>query len=228
LQPNEIRALLASATTDRYRTLLATAIFTGCRLQELLALRWQDFDLEAGELDVRHQLSRKGRRLVELKSEAGVRTIALMPELVSVLREHWMASRCKAPADYVFATEAGGPLAHRNVERRAMDAAYERALEAKLMSNGRRRKPVLHDCRHTFGSMLIAAGENVYSVSRAMGHANVSTTLNVYAGEIDRARNAEEQRSRMSGRFGNLMETAPRNQPQDERGAVVEMPLKSG
>jgi integrase len=63
LQPDEIRALLASATSDRYRALIATAIFTGCRLQELLALRWQDFDLEAGELEVRYQLSRKGRRL---------------------------------------------------------------------------------------------------------------------------------------------------------------------
>jgi hypothetical protein len=63
--------------------------------------------------------------------------------------------------------------------------------------------------------MLIAAGEDVYSVSRAMGHPNVSTTLNVYTGEIDRARNAAQQRSRMSGRYGNLVETATRNQPQE-------------
>jgi integrase len=154
--------------------------------------------------------------------------LGIRRRLVALLREHRIASRYKAPGDFVFCTEAGGPLAHRNVERRAMDAAYEKALEAKLMSNGRRRKPVLHDCRHTFGSMLIAAGEDVYSVSRAMGHANVSTTLNIYAGEIDRARTAEQQRSRMSGRFGNLMETAPQNQPQDERGALVETPRKSG
>lgn len=58
--------------------------------------------------------------------------------------------------------------------------------------------------------MLIAAGEDVYSVSRAMGHANVSTTLNVYAGEIDQARHAAQQRSSMSGRYGNLVETATR------------------
>ena len=61
--------------------------------------------------------------------------------------------------------------------------------------------------------MLIAAGEDVYTVSRAMGHADVSTTLNVYAGEIDRDRKAEQQRSRMSGRFGNLVETTPRTRP---------------
>jgi hypothetical protein len=52
----------------------------------------------------------------------------------------------------------------RNVERRAMDAAFAKATEAKLIPVGR-EKPVMHDCRHTFGSMLIREGEDVYSVT---------------------------------------------------------------
>jgi integrase len=93
------------------------------------------------------------------------------------------------------------------------------AVKAKRRPAGR-AKPVLHDARHTFGSLLIAAGEDVYSVSRQMGHANVSTTLDVYAGEIDRARNAVAQRAAMSARygslFGNPVETASRNQAQEQ------------
>jgi integrase len=70
----------------------------------------------------------------------------------------------------------------------------------------------MHDCRHTFGSMLVAEGRDVYSVKRMMGHANVPTTIDVYGGEFDR------QRDRRNGEhapdYGNLLETAPRNHAQ--------------
>jgi integrase len=205
LQPREITALIDSATTDRYRILLATAIFSGLRLMELLALRWMDVDYDAGEIRVRKQLTRKGRRLEDVKTESGVREIALRPELVSVLRAHRLASRFKQPTDFVFASESGGPMGWRNVERRAMDAAFEAAVKAKRIPVGR-QKPVMHDCRHTFGSMLIAEGRDVYTVSRQMGHSNVSTTLNVYTGEFDKARNADPNASRPD--YGNILETA--------------------
>jgi integrase len=217
LQPDEIRALLDSATRDRYRVLLAFAIFTGCRLMETLGCRWADVDFEAGVIRVRRQLSRKGE-LVALKSEAAEREITLMPELAALLRRHLLASRYKQPHDFVFASETGGPLGWRIAERRGMDAAFEAAVKAKRIPAGR-TKPVLHDCRHTFGSLLIAAGEDVYSVSRQMGHQNVSTTLDVYAGEIDRARNEAAQRAAMSARYGSLFgnadETTTGNQAQD-------------
>jgi integrase len=199
--PREIEALLDSATTDRYCVLIATAIFSGLRLQELLGLRWQDVDFDAGEIRVRHQLTRKRRELVELKSDAGVREVTLRPQLAQVLR-HWKAASAYSLAgDYVFCTGFGDPLGWRNVERRAMDAAHAAAVEAKRIP-AERPEPVMHDARHTFGSMLIREGEDVYSVSRQMGHANVSTTLNVYTGEYDRAR---DQSNRPE--YGNLLET---------------------
>jgi integrase len=203
LQPREIAALIDSATTDRYRVLIAVAIFTGLRLQELLALRCQDVDFDAGEVRVRHQLTRKRAELVELKSDAGVREVTLWPQLAQVLRHHKAASAHSLPGDYVFATLAGGPLGWRNVERRAMDGAYTTAFEAKRIPVGR-PKPVMHDARHTFGSMLIREGADVYSVSRQMGHANVSTTLNVYTGEYDRARDPNGPKPD----YGNILETA--------------------
>ena len=203
LQPREITALLDSASTDRYRVLLATAVFTGLRLQELLGLRWMDVDFDAGELRVRKQLTRKRNELVDVKSESGVREVTLRPQLAQVLRHHRAASAHSLHGDYVFATVTGGPLGYRNVERRAMDAAYAAAVKAKQIAPGR-PKPVMHDARHTFGSMLIREGEDVYSVSRQMGHANVSTTLNVYTGEYDRARDP----SKPKPDYGNVLETA--------------------
>jgi integrase len=201
LQPREIEALLVSATSDRYRVLLATAIFTGLRLQELLGLRWQDVDFDAGEIRVRCQLTRKRAELVELKSDAGVREVTLRSQLAQMLRHYKAASAYSLPSDYVFCTRFGDPLGWRNVQRRAMDAAYAAAVAAKRIPIGR-PKPVMHDARHTFGSMLIREGEDVYSVSRQMGHANVSTTLNVYTGEYDRARDPSNRPD-----YGNALET---------------------
>jgi integrase len=202
LQPREIAALFDSATTDRYRVLLAVAIFTGLRLQELLGLRWMDVDFDAGEVRIRHQLTRKRAELVEVKTDHGNREVTLRPQLAQVLRRYKAASAHSLPGDYVFATLAGGPMGWRNVERRAIDAAYAAAVKAKRIPVGR-PKPVMHDARHTFGSMLIREGEDVYSVSRQMGHKNVSTTLNVYTGEYDRARGNGPKPD-----YGNILETA--------------------
>lgn len=101
-------------------------------------------------------------------------------------KRHKMASRFKQPHDFVFAAETGGPLGWRNVGRRAMDAAHAAAVKAKRLPASR-PKPVMHDCRHTFGAMLIAEGRDVYGVKTAMGHANVATTIDVYGGEFDKA-----------------------------------------
>jgi integrase len=188
LQPDEIRALLDSATSDRYRMLIATAIFTGLRLMELLALRWQD--VGDSEIYVRHQLSRMGKRLVDVKTDSGERDVALRPELAAMLKRHKMASRFKQPHDFVFASETGGPLGWRNVERRAMDAAHAAAVKAKRIP-ATRPKTVLHDCRHTFGAMLIAEGRDVHTVKTMMGHRKVITTIDVYGGDFDKARNAD-------------------------------------
>jgi integrase len=97
---------------------------------ELLALRWVDVDFEGGELHIRHQLSRK-RELVKLKTNAGKRDVVVMPELAALLKRHRLASRHSRPEDFVFCGAAGLPLHFRNVQRRDMDAAVEKAkLEA--------------------------------------------------------------------------------------------------
>ena len=84
------------------------------------------------------------------------------------------------PDDFVFCGTAGRPLHHRNVQRRGMDEAVDRA-----KFNGGQRAPTMHDLRHTFASLLIAQGLDVVFVSRQLGHANPATTLRVYASEFD-------------------------------------------
>jgi integrase len=86
LSREEIGKLLAAALPT-YRSILATAIFTGLRLSELLALTWADVDFAAGVVRVRKQLARNGER-VDPKTAAAVRDVVLMPALAKVLRAH--------------------------------------------------------------------------------------------------------------------------------------------
>lgn len=202
---HEIEALLKAAD-DKYRPLVATAVFSGLRLMELLALRWQDVDFANGYMRVRCQLSRKGG-LKELKTESGRRDVVLMPELGRLLRRHKAASRYSKEADFVFASAAGTPLNWRNVETRGFDEAVERA---KLRRTD--GKPVLHDCRHMFASLLIAQGLDIVFISRQLGHANPATTLRIYAHLFDKVNHAERMREALSAEFGTLLRMAGWNQ----------------
>ena len=95
--------------------------------------------------------SRAGGALMPLKTNAGKRDVALMPELATLLRRHRLASRHSHPEGFVFAGAAGKPLHFRNVQRRGMDEAVERA----KLDQGK-RAPTMHDWRHSFASLLIA------------------------------------------------------------------------
>ncbi len=210
LERDELGRLLAAAP-DRYRTLLATAVFTGVRLGELLGLRWADVDFEGGLVSVRKQLGRD-RVLVEPKTAQAVRDVVLMPALGRMLREHKLSSPRSQPGDFVFVSLRGTPLGQRNVSRRGLDKALERA---GLAGDGRPRLR-FHDLRHTFASLLVAQGADVVFVSRQLGHANPSITLSVYSHLFDRARHAERTSALLEQSFGTLLETAGGDQGRNE------------
>jgi integrase len=182
---------------------MVTALYTGMRISELLALTWADVDLGAGVIHVRAQLSRAHRgtlaRRVAPKTAAAVRDIPLVAQVATLLREHRDGAAFAQPADFVFATGNGTPLGHRNVESRALQRAAASAGVAPVR---------FHDPRHTFASHLIVdLALDVAQVSRILGHASVTTTLNIYTHLFDEARHATEIRTRMAASpFARLLE----------------------
>jgi integrase len=182
------------------RVLLALYAYTGLRQSEGLGLVWSDVDLEEGVLHVSKQLARKKRgqpvRRVSLKSERGDRDVELLPELVTLLRQHKARAFERGharPEDFVFSTGDGGPLFYRNVARDLGTAADRAGL------NDREDVPRLstHDLRHTAVSRWIAAGLDVVEVARQAGdHPDV--ILRVYAGEFARAKRRDEIRDRLA------------------------------
>jgi integrase len=174
-----------------WRVLIATAIFTGLRISELLGLCWEDVNFEEGLIHVRHQLSRakadKPARLKELKTGAGLRDVYLLPELGGLLRRHKLASGHSREDDPVFGTHKGRPLSQRNAARALAKAAKSSGVDASM-----------HDLRHTAISRLIAAGLDVVEVQRQAGHAKPSITLDVYSHEFERAKRSEDIRAKIA------------------------------
>ena len=186
LSQTELARLLA-ACPSRYRPLLATGAYTGMRLSEVLALSWDDVDFSAGVIHVRHQLARGRRgvppRRVPPKTRSSVREVPLLPQLAVVLQRHKRAARFSAGSDYVFATSRGTPFLHHNVSKRVLRRA---ATDAGLDRGERRVR--FHDLRHTFAShLIIDIRLDVAQVSRMLGHARTSMTLDTYTHLFDQA-----------------------------------------
>jgi integrase len=181
--------LLASRGRVVY-PLLAVALGTGCRQGEILALAWEDIDLQKATLTVKRCLSetKQGFVLKEPKTACSRRTVTLPDFVVEALIEH-KAAMLKAGliASPVFCSRTGNYLFKRNLLRSfwaAIKGANVQAAklpgeeaEAKTTPDGLR----FHDLRHTSASLLLSQGQSLRAVSQRLGHSNPALTLKVYA-----------------------------------------------
>jgi integrase len=207
LDRDQISRLLAE-TTPIYLPMVATKVFSGLRAMELLGLCWRCVDFDDGVIRVQHQLTRGTRqspaRLVELKTHGARRDVVLLPELAALLREHRRQAFQRGLAreqDYVFATREGTAFNYRNVAQRGLSRAAERA---GLNGEGQPRL-TLHDLRHTFGSHLVRQGADIVTVSRQMGHARPSITLDVYSHEFATVQHRENIASKLTDAFSGIL-----------------------
>ncbi len=184
LTAEEIARLLEALKGSDLLTLAKLAISTGARRGELLALRWLDINLDAGELKIERTLERTtkgGVRFKPPKTDAGLRTVSLPPSAVTMLREHWKQQlelrfqlgmgRHDADA-LVFCKFDGAPLDADHLAVR-----WRRAI-TKIDGFP---KATLHWLRHTHCSALIAAGRDPVEVARRMGHSSPVVTMSIYA-----------------------------------------------
>jgi integrase len=147
-----------------HRALWGTAIYAGLRRGELTALRWGDVDLAGGVIRVEHGWDRVEGEIAP-KSRQGRRAVPIPAPLRDILIEHRMGA--DAQAVRVFRSSGW------------VEYASEKARETWRAHN---LDPVitLHEGRHTYATMMIAAGVNAKALCTFMGHANISVTFDVY------------------------------------------------
>lgn len=166
--PEEARQLLAALALHD-RAIWATAIYAGLRRGELLALCWDDVDLNERRIRVARSWDARERITVAPKSAAGLRTVPMVAELRAQLLEHRL--RTGRSEGLVFGADGTTPFTYSSAVRRA-ERAWQRA---------GLRKIGLHEARHTCASLMIAAGVGVKPLSTYMGHATIAITLDRYA-----------------------------------------------
>jgi integrase len=164
--PEEARELVA-ALSPGDRAIWATALYAGLRRGELMALGWEDVDLDGRRIRVAHSWDVK-EGVVAPKSAAGARSVPML----AVLRAHLLEHRLRTGRGdgLVFGADGSAPFVYSSAIARAKRSWRE----AGLTQIG------LHECRHTFAALLIAAGVNPKALSTFMGHASISITLDRY------------------------------------------------
>ncbi len=182
LSEREVQALLEAAQADRLYPLYLLALTTGMRQGELLALHWRDVDLDHHTLAVRYTLENVGGRLTirDPKTPAARRRIDLLERTVAALRAHKKRQNEERLAlgeawhdqDLVFTNQIGGPLDATALVKRSFRPLLDQAGLPRLR---------FHDLRHTFATLAIARRVPVKKVSEMLGHADVATTLRIYA-----------------------------------------------
>ncbi|MGB9791892.1 MAG: tyrosine-type recombinase/integrase [Thermacetogeniaceae bacterium] len=175
----EARQFLAYAKEKcRYYPLFALALATGARLGELLALRWEDVDLEEGVIYIKRTVSgRKG--YASPKTAAGRRKVPIDGDTVKILKEHRIAQLKEKlmkgagynPEDLVFTTANGKRVAYSTVEA-SLASAAEKVGVPRIR---------FHDLRHTHATILLRQGVHPKVVQERLGHKSIKTTLDIYS-----------------------------------------------
>lgn len=209
LTRDELERLLTAAD-ERFRPIFVFAAGTGCRLGEVLGLKWRAIDFDNGTATITHQVDRRGRE-VELKTKRSRRTIELPTDLVAMLREQKIAAPPvhSGPDAYVFCTRNGTPHEHRNVAGRALS----RAIKGAGLDDDPENLPTMHSFRHSFASAWIASGGDIVELSAHLGHRNPSVTMNTYSHEFEKAARSDARRTRLDGIFGTSLTANPDNHP---------------
>jgi len=157
----EIRGL-KRATKRTHSAILRPAVIlaleTGMRKGELLGLRWQDINFEAGQILIRETKSGEDRRVPMSR------------------RARWVLAKLAARDplhEWVFQTEGrdGGPKRAGDIK-----TPWARALTLAQVEDLH-----FHDLRHTFASHFAMKGGNLYALAKILGHASPKMTLDTYA-----------------------------------------------
>lgn len=177
---------------------------TGCRIGEAIGIRWDDIDMEKRVISINHSLTYYQRaddsfkcefRVSQPKTEAGIRLIPMMQPVYDVLKaeyerqeeEGYCVENVDGMTNFVFTNRFGGPHNPAAVNRAIKRIVDTHNSEEEVLAKKQKREPIMiprfscHIFRHTFASRFCENETNIKVIQEVMGHADVSTTMNIYA-----------------------------------------------
>ena len=196
--------IASSPVFVHWNPIFTVLLGTGCRIGEVVGLRWSDVDMEKRTIDINHSMTYYPRRTdtykcefkVSLpKTEAGIRILPMMQPVYEALQSEYERQKedgfCTAVVDgmsgFIFSNRFGmihNPAAINRAIRRIIEAHNaEEIIKAKK----EKREPVIiphfscHHLRHTFCSRFCENETNIKIIQEIMGHASIETTMDIYA-----------------------------------------------
>ncbi len=190
----EAGKFLSSIRSHRMFAAYYLDIFTGIRQGETLGLMWDDIDFEAGNFEIKRELSefkdeKTGKYTLDFqppKTPKSRRTIPMTDDIVKVLKSHKAAQneeklffgKAYRNEDLVFCSEDG---------RRIWPCCFRQQYTSMLKSAGiAHKKP--HTMRHTCASLLLEAGEELKNVQELLGHATLAMTADIYSHVLEKSK----------------------------------------
>jgi len=165
----EIEKIL-NKTKEQDRNLIAFLFFTGLRIGECIALKWEDINLQNKTINVRRQIVKGEIRV--LKTDNSKRIIPIIDILIPFLENQFLLTGNKK--SFIFLTKKSNKHYHDGGKIREQ-------IWIKLFKEGDTPYRNLHQTRGTFISTLISNGEDINYVSKIAGHKNVNVTLQHYS-----------------------------------------------
>lgn len=177
LQPDEVAAVIKALETEPiwFRTMIMLFITTGCRRGEILGLKWDKIGFDTRRIKIDNNIQYLPKvGLFEESPKTGQERFIIVPQSIMDMLKEWrkfQADCMDTPADYVFCRFDTGKAFTPNT----VNAALRRFCARHGL---RHIHP--HMFRHTAASILISSGVDVLTVSKMLGHATTTTTLDVY------------------------------------------------
>ena len=170
LPVEQLASFLREAKESGVFELYYVELATGLRRGELLGLKWEDIDLNQGNLRVKRQIARINGEVVEapLKTKNAYRTLPLAEDTIAVLKQQ---KKKVGSSHWVFPSPTGGPISPDSVLH-----MLHRVLKRAGLPRVR-----FHDLRHTFATLALQNGVDIKTVSGMLGHFSAGFTLDTYA-----------------------------------------------
>ena len=205
LDDQQVAALLNAAKGGDIEYLIIAALFTGCRLSELLGLTWEAVDFKQGTITINKQLARpehRGATPFISPKNGKPRTISPATSVMATLKRQQrrqIEQQLKAGPLWdnlyrvVFSTEIGEPLDQCKAEKE-----FSAVLEAAGLTGIR-----FHDLRHSYAVNAIRAGDDIKTIQGNLGHASAAFTLDRYGHFTERMK--QDSATRMEGFMKNVL-----------------------
>ncbi len=178
---------------DCYKYGIIIALYTGIRIGELLALKWEDVDLSRKTIEITktvYSISRNKETKIYTetpKTENSNRVISIPKCLIAIFKE--LKAYQNGKSEFVVSTNKC-----KQLKVRVYQKSFETLLKKlKLKHHG------FHSLRHTFATRAIECGEDVKTLSEILGHSNISITLQSYV------HSSLEQKSHLMNKVGKML-----------------------